>query len=54
MTGIQPKWTILLILPLEVAHFNAKSMGQSRALQVICVDDLQKSFDSMHKEVGKR
>ena len=51
MTGMLPKRPLLRVLPAEANHASAKTIDRARALQLIRIEELQKTLDEVHKDV---
>ncbi len=51
MTGILPKRPLLRVLPADVDHASAKTIDRARDLQLIRIEELQKTLDEIHKDV---
>ena len=51
MTGMLPKRPFLRVLPVEANHTSAKTIDRARALQLIHIEELQKTLDEVHKDV---
>ena len=51
MSGMLPKRPLLRVLTPEANHASAKTIDRARALQLICVEELQKTLDEVHKDV---
>ncbi len=51
MTGILHKRPLFRVLPADVHHASAKTIDRARALQLIRIEELQKTLDEIHKDV---
>ena len=51
MTGMVHKRRLLRVLPAEANHASAKTIDRARALQLIGIEELQKTLEEVHKDV---
>lgn len=52
MTGIKPKWQILLFLRISVDHLKAKTLEHARSMKVIKFMILRDALDVVQKNVS--